>query len=477
MTQSRASPERQPARSRAEPPRRDQPLLAAERPLRVPQAAPQGACACGGTCPRCAGQCRATRAVFAVFDPSPVAPRAGQTADAVGAAGVGGAGRALDPEQRRGFEAHFGRDLGHVRLHTDPVAARGAAVLGAQAYTLGSHVALASRHAATDDLLAHELAHVVQQTRAPGGATPAGGSHEAQADASAAAFRHRRPAPALSAAAPGVQRRVEMRDVGRGEFSGFARLPELVDRLNAISPSLLFEVVGGVLTYEQVAGLDANEFDRQMIAFIDSGNVIPLRLTNRHGLLGDRARGFNEPVFADAWASGYVDIDDLLASTDLGLQSVLVHFLQERQSTRNYARRIGSPSMDFAQPGVQAEFDRVHAQGIDAEVRLLRDFFGDPSIRHIAGAESGDVARVYRNDRRDRIRTRVRAGRRAADIGVHAIFIDVRLHEDGSVISAEEYQALLEREREEAAVRAQVERERLAGATEHRAGGRSIPAP
>jgi hypothetical protein len=115
----------------------------------------------------------------------------------------------------------------------------------------------------------------------------------------------------------------------------------------APNPSLLFTVVGGVLTYTEVETLTPNEFDRQMIDFIDSAQVIPLRLTDRHGLLGDRVSGFNDRVIEDAWSSGYVDIDDLLASSDLGLQSVLVHFLRERQSTRNYARRLGSPSMDF----------------------------------------------------------------------------------------------------------------------------------
>ena len=214
-----------------------------------------------------------------------------------------------------------------------------------------------------------------------------------------------------------------------------------------------------------------------MIAFIDAAEVIPLRLTDRHGLLGDRVSGFNDRVQEDAWSSGYVDIDDLLASSDLGLQSVLVHFLQERQSTRNYARRLGSASMDFANPGVQAEFDRVHARGIAAEVSLLRDFFGDPSIRHVPGAESGDVARVYRNDRRDRIRTRIRTGRGAANQGVDAVFIDVRLRADGRVISADEYRDLLEEERRAAETAAQVESERLGGATEHRAGSGSVPAP
>jgi len=41
------------------------------------------------------------------------------------------------------------------------------------------------------------------------------------------------------------------------------------------------------------------------------------------------------------------------------------------------------------------------------------------------------------------------------------------------VMTPEDYLALLERER----TAAQVERERLGGATEHREGGRSVPAP
>ena len=421
-----------------------------------------GHCPCGGGCPRCA-------------------------ASAHGAAGSIGSGQPLDAATRGFFEGRFGADLGAVRIHAGPDAGRSAAAMGAQAYTLGSDVAFAAGrfdpHGSTGrELLAHELAHVVQQTHA-GISAPAAAADalEVQADrAAAAVLRGAMPPPRLNAAMHGVQRRVEMRDVGRGEFSGFDRLPQLIERLDEVSPSLLFTVVDGVLTYTEVETLTPNEFDRQMIDFIDSAQVIPLRLTDRHGLLGDRVSGFHDRVVEDAWSSGYVDIDDLLASSDLGLQSVLVHFLRERQSTPNYARRLGSPSMDFAQPGVQAEFDRVHARGIEAEVLLLRDFLGDPSIRVVPGAESGNIARVYRNDRRDRIRTRITSGRTAATQGVDAVSIEVRLHENGSVISIEEYRDLLERERrerEEADISAQVQRERLAGVTEHMEGGHRVPAP
>lgn len=262
-----------------------------------------------------------------------------------------------------------------------------------------------------------------------------------------------------------LQRTVEMRDVGKGEASGFARVPELVDRMTQVSPSLIFKLEGKELKYEQVAGLTPNDFDRQMMAFIDQAAVLPLRFTNKEGLLGDHVNGFNFQVDADAFVSGYVDIDDLLASTELGMQSLLVHFLTERAATKNYAKRIGT---NFS----QQEFNAGHAKGIEAEASLLRDFFGDPSIKIIADSVSPTVRRVFRNSRGDTIRRRIRRTG-----GVHASRIEVVTKKDGKTHTAEEYLEILEAEREAARVAAQVEAERLGGADEHRAGGVGVPAP
>jgi hypothetical protein len=265
-----------------------------------------------------------------------------------------------------------------------------------------------------------------------------------------------------------LARRVQMRDVGRGEQSGFARLPELVSRLNALSPSLLYRMEGSELKYERVAGLTANSFDEQMVALVDQDPVLPMRLTNRHGLLGDRVAGFHDAVDGDAFTSGYVDIDDLLAGDDLGFQMLLVHFLTERAATRNYARRIGT---NFS----QREFERGHALGIEAEARILQDYFGDPTIRIARDSPSVTIRRVFRNSRGDRIRRRITL-RRGDDRGVHASSVDV-VTRDGVVHTAEEYRTILQAEHEAAEVRAQVERERLMGADEHRAGGAGVPAP
>jgi hypothetical protein len=241
-----------------------------------------------------------------------------------------------------------------------------------------------------------------------------------------------------------IAREIEMRDVGKGEQSGFARLPELIGRLNAVSPSLIFKLDGSKLAYEQVAGLDPDGFDTQMMELIDAKALIPLRLTNRHGLLGDKVSGYHEGVDGDAFSSGYGDIDDVLASGDMGFKLLLVHFLTERGVTKNYAKRIGID--DPAKGGfTDKEFERSHGKGNDAEVRLLRDFFGDPTIKLIADT-AGPAFRVFRNSRGDTIREIEHEGK-GLERGVQFDTVEVTTKADGKKHTPDEYKAILESER------------------------------
>jgi len=78
------------------------------------------------------------------------------------------AGRPLDPGTREFMEARFGFDFSQVRIHDDSRAAETAARIDAAAFTVGRHVAFgAGRYAPSTSegrrLLAHELAHSVQQ--------------------------------------------------------------------------------------------------------------------------------------------------------------------------------------------------------------------------------------------------------------------------------------------------------------------------
>jgi hypothetical protein len=227
-----------------------------------------------------------------------------------------------------------------------------------------------------------------------------------------------------------LARKVEMRDVGRGEQSGYARLPELIHRLNQLCPHLGFWMDGPELTYVKPPDATPNSFETQMMALIDQDPVLPMRLTNRQGLLGDHGHGFHTEVDGDAFTSGYVDIDDLLAGDDLGFQMLLVHFLTERAATRRYAKRLGT---DFS----KEEFDRGHALGIEAEAKILREFFSDPSIHIVQDSPSVMIRRLFKNDAGDSFRRRIQL-RTGAEHGVSASSVDV-VTADGVVHTPADY--------------------------------------
>ncbi|CAE6792130.1 DUF4157 domain-containing protein [Nitrospira defluvii] len=77
-------------------------------------------------------------------------------------------GHPLDRATRAFFEPRFGHDFGQIRVHRDDRAARSAASVNALAYTSGQDIVFAQGRYAPHDsagrqLLAHELAHVIQQ--------------------------------------------------------------------------------------------------------------------------------------------------------------------------------------------------------------------------------------------------------------------------------------------------------------------------
>ena len=118
--------------------------------------------------------------------PAPVQPSPATAAKAPPAhahvdAALSAPGRPLDAPARRRMEARFGYDFSCVRIHDDARAAATASSIDAAAFTVGSDIAFAPgrydpRGPGGKQLLAHELAHVVQQSpvRRSGGvpATP-----------------------------------------------------------------------------------------------------------------------------------------------------------------------------------------------------------------------------------------------------------------------------------------------------------------
>lgn len=184
----------------------------ASSPETVPARA-RNVCPCGGGCPRCARRTEAakTSAAFArplqtklrvnevgdVYEQE--ADRAAEQVAAVPDSGksdplrirrfsagggadrdvpesvsiaLAGSGRPLDPGLRQEMEAHFQQDFSAVRIHADEAGADSARDLNAHAYAVGNDIVFGAREFAPATragrrLLAHELAHVVQQGGKP----------------------------------------------------------------------------------------------------------------------------------------------------------------------------------------------------------------------------------------------------------------------------------------------------------------------
>jgi hypothetical protein len=170
-----------------------------------------------------------------------------------------------------------------------------------------------------------------------------------------------------------------VRPPGRGEGSAFDRRQELIDRLNAQSPAIQYRLDGREIRYDIIDATALTRFDRQVQGFIDRPELIPMRLTTGANRVGPPGGPFTT-LLGDSLRAGYVDLDDLMADDDFSFRSDLVHFLTERFSIRNYARRIGAEVGDPSHISA-AEFQRGHRMGKDAEAALLQEFFNDPSIQ------------------------------------------------------------------------------------------------
>jgi hypothetical protein len=139
-----------------------------EQVVRMPEPGLQLTCACGGACPKC--QMGKRDRGFEHLRMKSAAPTGAGFVEAppIVHEVLSSPGQPLEPATRAVMESRFGHDFSRVRVHADAVAARSAEAVAAHAYTVGSDVVFGSGSYAPASrdgqrLLAHELAHVVQQ--------------------------------------------------------------------------------------------------------------------------------------------------------------------------------------------------------------------------------------------------------------------------------------------------------------------------
>jgi hypothetical protein len=201
----------------------------------------QRSCPCGGGCPRC----RDGGAGHGPVQTTPVAaggPGAGIAPPLVHDV-LGSPGQPLDAGARAFMEARLGYGFGQVRIHADARAEESARAVGALAYTVGDDIVFgagryAPETAAGRRLLAHELAHVLQQqgTRVIQRQTPPGSQPAAPAPTPT-------PTPGLRIAAVRYDPQGNPLSEKLSEFDR-ARVQALLDGLQAADPGLFAAIQG-----------------------------------------------------------------------------------------------------------------------------------------------------------------------------------------------------------------------------------------
>ncbi|EFH84869.1 DUF4157 domain-containing protein [Ktedonobacter racemifer] len=160
--------------------------------MRMPEPHLQRACACGGACPKCQTKQPGwehenlrTKRVQAGDMGQVAAPPIVQEV-------LLSPGQPLDPATRAFMEPRFGHDFSRVQVHTGGRAAESARAVNAAAYTVGQDIVFGPEEYAPhapqgQRILAHELAHVIQQERGgTGSASPMidpSAAHEREAEA------------------------------------------------------------------------------------------------------------------------------------------------------------------------------------------------------------------------------------------------------------------------------------------------------
>jgi Domain of unknown function (DUF4157) len=220
-------------------------------------------------------------------------------------------GEPLDPDVRSDMESRFGRDFGHVRVHTDADAGASALALGASAYTVGRDIvfspgAYQPSSGGGKQLLAHELAHVGPDasTQTPSRIDSAHSAGEQAASASAdAALAGRAVQSDTSAASePGVVHR-SLLGAGIGGVIGGVGLGLIGGLLLGPVGAVLGAVVGlvggaiiGDLASRRERSLKKEERDYAWDIYHDAVDYDAIRITRGAALSTGAARTLGNSI-------------------------------------------------------------------------------------------------------------------------------------------------------------------------------------
>jgi hypothetical protein len=213
------------------------------------------------------------RAVTAAGPPAPPAPASVPAPVSVPTSG----GSPLPPDVRQFMEHRFGASFEAVRIHSDEAAAQQSAAIDAHAFTVGKHIFFRRDQfrpdsAAGRELIAHELAHTIQQ----------GQVVQRSADVAVAQI-----------SPPAVQRVGGIRDW-------------LADQANAIPGFRMFTIVLGVNPINMIpVDRSAANVLRAVVEFIPGGRLISQAL-EAHGVFERAGAWIAQKINALGLAAGSI---------------------------------------------------------------------------------------------------------------------------------------------------------------------------
>lgn len=279
---------------------------------------------------------------------------------------------ALDSETQQFFESRFGHNFSNVRVHSDQNAADSARGLGARAYTQGENIYFAPGEYQPSTqkgrrLLAHELAHVVQQSRQS---------------------THSRTVAASLSKAPGqaIQRKL----IATGDTAGFVAL---ANSIIAVQFEVLVSSAGEVtIRRTNVQGPptpEAQQLVQVLQTVINDKNTVTIEFI--HGVSSSRAS--DARVAVGSYPQSKIDLDDVSAfgtqaSVGLGLGRTAGALLSH-EITEQHRKQV-----------FNEDFDPAHVHGEASESAAVGGVRGTMTTRQISSTTvEYNVPYTYPNGR------------------------------------------------------------------------------
>jgi hypothetical protein len=240
----------------------------------------QRQCACGDT-PGVDGECAACRTQRLGLQRYAVGTTAPLPTPPIVQEVLRSPGQPLDKGTRAFMESRFGYDFSQVRIHTDTRAAESARAVHALAYTVGRDMVFGAGQYAPEmargrELLAHELAHVVQQASAPatGMLEVADAGNAPEREAAAAASQVLSAGQAMPQVPSHTPAQIARQDDAGAAAGAAPASPSRVDliRVSCESNTIAFETDAGVYVYD-LTDCEIEDADYLATVTVEGNNV------------------------------------------------------------------------------------------------------------------------------------------------------------------------------------------------------------